>query len=123
MFYSNVLIEHNVIYNAHVHGITVGETSGLIIRNNTILHNEISSSGGSVHIPTINPANASRGVVVENNIVPRLSLQATPDRVVRNNLVVQTTDPHGEAYIGNLFADALAEFARLSTISKPCSVV
>ena len=39
MFYQNVLIENNVIYNAHTHGITVGEADGLIIRNNTILQN------------------------------------------------------------------------------------
>ena len=39
MFYQNILIENNVIYNAHAHGITVGETDGLTIRNNTILYN------------------------------------------------------------------------------------
>lgn len=30
MFYRDIVIEENVILNAHQHGITVGETDGLI---------------------------------------------------------------------------------------------
>ena len=30
MYYQNITIENNVIYNAQTHGITVGETTGLI---------------------------------------------------------------------------------------------
>ena len=108
MFYRNILIEDNVIYNAHTHGISVGETAGLIVRNNTILHNEDAGSGQLVYVPTIHLANASTRVVVENNIVPRLSLTQTADRIVHNNLIVQDNDPFGYAYVGNLFADALA---------------
>ena len=37
MYYQNVLIENNIIYNAHTHGITVGETIGLTIDHNTAL--------------------------------------------------------------------------------------
>ena len=54
MLYRNILIENNVIYNAHAHGITVGETDGLTIRNNTILYNATMSDGSTVHVPTIN---------------------------------------------------------------------
>ena len=36
MYYQNVLIENNTIINLHLHGITVGETAGLVIRNNTL---------------------------------------------------------------------------------------
>ena len=36
MFYQNVLIENNTIINHHTHGITVGETNGLVIQNNTL---------------------------------------------------------------------------------------
>ena len=63
MFYRNILIENNVIYNAHAHGITVGETDGLTIRNNTILYNATISDGSVVHVPTINSSNASTNVL------------------------------------------------------------
>jgi hypothetical protein len=39
MFYRNVTIEGNVIVNAHLHGVSIGEVDGLIISKNTILHN------------------------------------------------------------------------------------
>ncbi|MCK8465071.1 right-handed parallel beta-helix repeat-containing protein [Aliiroseovarius sp. S1339] len=37
MYYRDFLIENNTIINAHTHGITVGETDGLVIKNNTVL--------------------------------------------------------------------------------------
>ena len=37
MFYQNVVIENNTIYNSHLHGITVAETNGLVIANNTVV--------------------------------------------------------------------------------------
>ena len=64
MYYQNITIENNVIYNAHSHGITVGETDGLTISNNTILHNRDSGAGELVFVPTINVANASVDVTV-----------------------------------------------------------
>jgi Ca2+-binding RTX toxin-like protein len=108
MFYQNVLIEDNLIYNAHSHGITVGETNGLTIQNNTILHNEDSGSGELVYVPTISVSAASLNVSVTDNIVPRWALQPSGDWTVSGNLVVQATDPNGDNYVGNLFVNALA---------------
>ena len=71
MFYRNILIEDNVIYNAHAHGITVGETDHLTIRNNTILHNAASGGNALVYVPTIYSSDASTDVTVINNILPR----------------------------------------------------
>ena len=45
MYYRDVLIEQNVIINAHLHGISLGETDGLTIRNNTLIHNTSSRAG------------------------------------------------------------------------------
>ena len=55
MFYRDVTIEDNVIYNAHAHGITVGETHRLTIKNNTVLHNRASGDDKLVHVPRIAP--------------------------------------------------------------------
>ena len=109
MFYRNILIEDNVIYNAHAHGITVGETDGLTIRNNTVLQNKASVNNDSVYIPGIFSADASINVSVTNNIISKLSVHSTQNTVVENNLIVQRTDPNGPNYYGNLFVNALAD--------------
>lgn len=109
MYYQNILIENNLIYNAHMHGITVGETNGLIIRNNTILHNEDSASGKLVFVPTINIASPSTGVEVLNNIVPSLNLDENENHTVDNNLIVQRDFPNEDNYYGDLFVNALAD--------------
>ena len=79
MFYRNITIEDNVIYNAHVHGITVGETHGLTIKNNTILRNQAAGDDKLVHVPRINLSEKSTDVVVANNLIamvgnPKLTL-------------------------------------------------
>jgi hypothetical protein len=108
MFYQNVLIEDNLIYNAHSHGVTVGETDGLTITNNTILHNQDSGSGELVYVPTISVSSAAVDASVTDNIVPRWTLQPSDGWTVSGNLVVQSNDPNGDNYVGNLFVNALA---------------
>ena len=108
MYYQNFTIENNVIYNAHSHGITVGETDGLIISNNTILHNRDSGVGELVFVPTIYVTNASVDVTVTDNIVSRWSLDPPDEWTVSGNLAVQTEDPDAADFVGNLFVNALA---------------
>ena len=108
MYYQNITIEDNVIYNAHTHGINVGETIGLTIQGNTILQNPDTGSDGLVNVPTISLSDASQDVVVANNILPRLSLTSSSEFTVENNLVVQGTNPEGANYVGDLFVNALA---------------
>ena len=115
MFYRNIVIEDNLIVNAHTHGITVGETDGLIVRNNTILQNRASApDGASVYEPRIHMADASTNVLIENNIVGTtgwLPISAGPGHVVLNNLFAQRKDPAGSNYYGNLFVNGLADAA------------
>ena len=92
MYYRNLLIEQNVIINAHLHGITVGETAGLTIRNNTLVQNPKSAGGPSgdrVWLPTIRLSDASTDVAVQNNIQGDISkFKHHPGWQVSGNLVV-----------------------------------
>ncbi|MFW6028021.1 MAG: right-handed parallel beta-helix repeat-containing protein, partial [bacterium] len=108
MFYRDIVIENNVIHNAHTHGITVGETVGLTVRNNTILHNADSGNESLVNVPTIRVKDASEDVLIADNILPRLNLETALDRIVENNLIVQQDNPDGDNYVGDLFVDGLA---------------
>ncbi|SDY27146.1 Hemolysin-type calcium-binding repeat-containing protein [Jannaschia faecimaris] len=110
MFYRNILIEDNLIYNSQANATRVGEGIDITIRNNTYIHNT-DHSGSSVNTPAIRVALDSQNVIIENNIVPRIANQEAMEGLgflIRNNLVTQNTDPNGENYVGNLFIDALS---------------
>ncbi|MDO9640847.1 MAG: right-handed parallel beta-helix repeat-containing protein [Pseudotabrizicola sp.] len=93
MYYRNITIEGNVIINAHMHGITVGETDGLIIRNNSVLHNARSDGrrqNVSLWTPQVRVAGTSRNVRIENNVLHKISgHERQSDWTVRNNAEVQ----------------------------------
>ena len=108
MFYRNVEISGNVIRNGHYHGITVGETIGLSITNNTVLQALTTAEGGSVSVPSINVAEASQSVTVTGNVMPAMSAPLRTSHIgwtVANNLFVQIDNPKAANYAGHLFAD------------------
>jgi Right handed beta helix region len=77
MFYRNVRIEDNVILNAHLHGITVGETDGLTIANNSVLRNAASEGeddNPGLWTPQIRVAAGATDVEIARNVVARISV-------------------------------------------------
>ncbi|WP_311029148.1 right-handed parallel beta-helix repeat-containing protein [Mesorhizobium koreense] len=109
MYYKNIIIKDNIIYNSHLHGISVGEVDGITISNNTILQNQ--SSGDPqvlVTVPTVTVSSASDDVKITNNIVDNLNLSPVDGQLFENNLVVQSVDPSQSNYVGDLFVNALA---------------
>jgi hypothetical protein len=107
MNYQNVLIENNVITNGHAHGITVGETTGLTIRQNSVLHADgkaVDGADASVEIPKINIAASSKGVVVSGNITAAITgWGSQPDWVVKQNAFVQDQNPASPGYYRDVF--------------------
>jgi hypothetical protein len=110
MFYRNVVIEENVIINAHLHGISIGETDGLAIRNNTVVRNGLSSGqDGSPNLwtPQIRVAEASRNVEIARNAVARVTGQKSqPDWVVADNLIIQDQRPNEPGFYDDVFMSA-----------------
>ena len=108
MIYRNVTIEENVIINAHAHGITLGETVGVRIRNNTLVQNPRATSrdpAQPVTIPRINMKQASRDVVIRNNIVARVVGDDTPaDWDVADNLLIQNASLMAPNHYSRVFA-------------------
>lgn len=91
MYYQNVKIENNTIYNGHSHGISVGETDGLTIQNNTVLYggdaNAWNISG--VKIPKISVASGSKDVIIDGNISSKVSgFGSQSDWVVSGNAII-----------------------------------
>lgn len=107
MFYQNITIEENTIVNGHAHGITVGETDGLVINNNTVLHADGDTPDGldpQVEIPRINVAVDSKNVTLNSNITAGITGQEGQlDWTVRNNAFVQEQDSNAPGYYGDVF--------------------
>lgn len=109
MFYRNILIEDNVIINAQLHGITVGETHDLIVRNNTLVQNP-DSAGGNPHdrvwVPSIRIADRSKNVTVTGNIVSdQRGFMLNTEWNTTNNLIIQNSSPGQPNHYSKVFAD------------------
>lgn len=107
MFYQNLLIEENVIINGHAHGITVGETNNLTIRNNSVLHSDGAQADGKdayVEIPRIKVSQDSTNVSITQNATAQLDgYNAQADWHVNNNAFVQDQDSTQPGYYGDVF--------------------
>lgn len=79
IYYRNILIENNTIRNAHIHGITVGETIGLYVRKNAVIAAVLNAADPTnaeyiaqfgaqtgIMVPAINMSKASTGEVTGN---------------------------------------------------------
>ncbi len=107
MFYQNVTIENNVITNAHLHGITVGQTNGLIVRQNSVLHTDGGAADGAdatVEIPQINIAANSTGVTITGNATAGINgWSGQAGWSVAQNAFVQDQRPGTPGYYGDVF--------------------
>ncbi len=107
MFYRDVLIEENTIVNAHLHGIYVGETDGLQIERNTVVHADGAAQDGadaSVEIPRIDVAGPSRNVTIVQNITSAIHTNETSNAwTIENNAFVQDQNRQAAGYYEDVF--------------------
>ncbi|MDE3027159.1 MAG: right-handed parallel beta-helix repeat-containing protein [Paracoccaceae bacterium] len=97
MYYRNIVIEDNTLTNNHHHGITVGETDGLVIRHNTVLEvPDTSATAASrtgspaTYVPTINVNPKDHNVVIEGNVTAAINgYSKQPDWAVCDNVLVE----------------------------------
>jgi parallel beta-helix repeat protein len=110
MFYRDITIENNVIINAHAHGISVGETDGLVIRNNTVVRNAMSAldiKNISVTEPKINVAERSRNVEILRNVTRAVpNAKGHTDWRISDNILVQDQSRMKPGFYGTVFIDA-----------------
>lgn len=100
--HQNVLIENNVIYNAHTHGISVHHLDNLSIRKNSIIRVHRDEKG-NVTIPHINVSDATYVVIEQNVVGGILGYQNQRDWVVLNNVIIQDQSPSGPGYYDHEF--------------------
>ena len=110
MFYRNITIENNVIINAHLHGITVGEAAGLTIARNSLIRDagaQGSQDNPGLWIPAIRVAKTSTGVAIVNNVVGKIAgYGAQADWTVAGNFLIQDQFPDKPGYYDQVFQAA-----------------
>jgi hypothetical protein len=110
MLYQNISITGNVIINAHLHGITLGESKGVEISHNTLVRNrfaQLTNDNLKLHTPSIRLAEASYNVRISNNIVGTISgYEEQQDWRVLRNLIIQEQDSKSPGYYDDVFVSA-----------------
>lgn len=111
MYYRNIEITGNIIINAHLHGITIGEADGVRIASNTLVRNRLSagsSSNPALWTPSIRVSPKSDNVSILRNVVPKLTgPDKRPDWEVKGNLLIQDSSPSRSGYYDTVFAAAI----------------
>lgn len=124
MRYRNITITGNVIINAHLHGISVGQADGVRIAHNTLIHLARADGGGdnpTLWTPRINVDETSDHVTIEGNATAAIvGGEQRPDWTVRGNVLIQDRDPRAANHYDAVFVAAqsatgstLAAFAYL----------
>lgn len=110
MFYRNVRIEGNVILNAHLHGITLGEAETVTIRNNTLVQIAGAADGNpdkGLWIPRIRVSPKSENVSILANIASAIEgHEGQPGWRVADNLLIQSRNPAAPGYYDAVFLAA-----------------
>ncbi len=101
--HQNVLIENNVIYNAHTHGISLHAIDNLSIRKNSVIRVHRNEKG-KVTIPRISVSPGSTSVVIEQNAVAGIrGYKNQADWAVLNNAIIQDQSPGQPGYYDREF--------------------
>lgn len=108
MYYQNVLIEGNTIYNGHLHGITVGEANGLTIAENSLVaivdDTNPDQTSGAVWVPVINVKAVSENVEIVHNATAKINgHEGQADWNVKSNAFIQNSNPYGPGYYDDVF--------------------
>lgn len=107
MYYRNLTIADNVIINAHMHGIRVGEAVGVTIRNNTLIHDPASDGpqrNPPLWRPRIEVSEKDDDVAITGNAAILITgPEKRPDWNVVGNVVIQDTDPSAAGFYDRIF--------------------
>ncbi|MDF2368161.1 LamG-like jellyroll fold domain-containing protein [Sneathiella sp.] len=116
-YFADVEIDNNVFHLADHQTILVEGAQGLDITNNTLLQ----SSGEPNDAPGVVLTLGVKNAVITDNIFSAPIAELSNDIQIvseSNNIIVQSTNPNGSNYVGNLFVDALSYNPDLSDLQQ-----
>lgn len=107
--YKNITVEDNTIYNGHVHGVAIADSSGVVVANNTLLWNQDATMQSTPTSEPVTSAPAIRLYDVENGIVTSniAGNIYAPGNIVSNNALLNFNNVASENYVGNNFVNVV----------------
>ncbi len=114
MYYQNILIEDNVIYNSHLNGIYVDYGDGVTISNNTLVQvldqNANAAANPVVWVPGIVVGSSSTDVTITDNVTGSIATTSGKGAwVIDGNIIAQNTDPNAPNFYENIFVTSSME--------------
>ena len=110
MFYRNITITGNIIINAHLHGISVGEADGLMISNNTLIRNRRSqgeADNPARWTPVISISERSRNVQVLRNVTADVrGFEGQSDWTIADTFLIQDRGRLDPGFYDSVFVNA-----------------
>ena len=104
-YHQDFVIQDNLLHTSFTHGITLNYIKGVVVQNNTILHNpDASVEPTQQYVPKIHILDQTQNVVVSDNITHAVTGNNWSGS---GNLIVQNTNPNQPNYYGDLFVNAL----------------
>ncbi|MBE7636393.1 hypothetical protein GUA87_06015 [Sneathiella sp. P13V-1] len=101
MPYKNFLIENNLIYQEHYHGITVMNVEGFDILNNTVISQTDTSQLVAIRVLEGND------VTIEGNITSKLVTEGITELTVDNNIIATKDGLYGSEKYEDIFVGSL----------------
>lgn len=76
--YTGIVVEHNLLYGANFHSVSIVDTSGMIVRNNTVLYNpdayNVFADGSQTQSTATGMIRVGGdGAIIENNVAHAIS--------------------------------------------------
>jgi hypothetical protein len=106
--YDGWVIEDNVIFGNHLHGINMGEASNLTVQRNTLLYDVFAADPGSV--PSIEIGEDTTVTLVDDNVAEgAVAVGAGTTGTINANYLVQRTDSEAAGYYGTDLVNALVQ--------------
>lgn len=108
-FYRGVVIEDNLIRNAHIHGVFVGQSVGTVIRNNTLVNNADTVADPFTELPAIRISSASIGGSITGNIAHAVMTSGNTTVAVSGNQLIQRANYNAPNHYSEVFVDGLSD--------------
>lgn len=111
MFYRDIVVENNVIINAHLHGISIGQSNDVEIQNNSVIRNAKSEGdrkNDTLYNPRISVSPVSNRVRIAKNVVSRIAgFEGQDDWDAQDNFLIQDRHRLKPGYYGAVFTNAI----------------
>lgn len=113
--FKNLTISHNVVYTSHIHGITLYDVDGAVVRANTLLRFPAGKMAPRINL------NRVRSATIERNVTHGIGGLTPEGAVASDNVIIEERNARSPKYRSQMFLDpdAAAKASVASLAPRP----